>query len=82
MTDLPLLRVLVTALCVLTVMAGSLVPRDTPVPQCIPGSAAIKNSDCLHAALALVNVCHGLESLLPHVQWHLTSAETMLPFLH
>jgi hypothetical protein len=26
--------------------------------------------------------CHGLESLLPHVQWHLTSAETMLPFLH
>jgi hypothetical protein len=25
--------------------------------------------------------CHGLESLLPHVQWHLTSGETMLPFL-
>jgi hypothetical protein len=26
--------------------------------------------------------CHGLEYLLPYVQWHLTSGETMLPFLH
>jgi hypothetical protein len=38
----------------------------------------------LRAALPwrVTGVCHGLESLLPHVQWHLTSAETMLPFLH
>jgi hypothetical protein len=29
-----------------------------------------------------LEICHGLEYLLPHVQWHLTSGETMLPFLH
>jgi S1-C subfamily serine protease len=46
-----------------------------------PASAKIKNGDVLFKVNGEL-ICHGLESLLPHVQWHLTSGETMLPILH
>jgi hypothetical protein len=59
MASLSLFQVLVIALYVLTVTAGSLIPRAYPSNECTLGTGAPNVDDCRHAAAALITKNNG-----------------------